>query len=427
MTNRNVVVVTFDSLRADHCGHWGYERNTTPTLDRFAEDGIVFENAISPASRTNPAMAGILTGEPLVARDQVANPENSRRHLDRHTTVAERFSDAGYTTGAFCPNAYSSRYYGFDEGFDTFEDFLFDSGLYQSIFQDHLGDSGFSTLLRNIRNFVRKQEAFKTWDTYVDDIEHWAGDQDDPFFLWAFSLDTHFPYLAPRKHREWSNTFDQYYYNWRANQLINEFEIDISEKERQKLIDIYDDSIRFGDVFLRELEERLSEYDPVFVVFGDHGEAFDERGIYGHFYPSLYEENIHVPYVIYDGKTEATIEKPVSMTTLPEALTRAAGLKEGSPADLTEDWVVATDYDGRNDRNLTAVRTKDWKYMTAVEGDTTDHELYDLESDPVEQSNLFGSGREIEEPLGDLATLRNNHECEILSIRKAGKSVTNTD
>lgn len=427
MTNRNVVVVTFDSLRADHCGYWGYDRNTTPTLDRFAEDGIVFENAIAPASRTNPSMAGILTGEPLVARDQVANPENSRRHLERHTTVAERFSDNGYATGAFCPNAYSSRYYGFDEGFDTFEDFLFDSGLYQSIFQDHLGDSSFSTFVRNIRNFIRKQEAFKTWDTYVEDIEQWASDQDDPFFLWGFSLDTHFPYLAPRKHREWSNTFDQYYYNWRANKLINEFEIDISEKERQKLIDIYDDSIRFGDIFLKELEERLSEYDPIFVVFGDHGEAFDERGIYGHFYPSLYEENIHVPYIIYDGESEATIEKPVSMTTLPKALTRAAGVEEGSPAELTENWVVATDYDGRNDRNLTAVRTKNWKYMTAEEAGTAGHELYDLESDPVEQTNLVGDGEEIEGTLEDLAKLRNNHEHEILAIRRAANTVTSSD
>lgn len=424
--SRNVVVVTFDSLRADHCGHWDYERDTTPTMDRFAEEGVVFENAIAPASRTNPAMAGIFTGEPMIARERVANAENSRRHLERHETVAERFSEEGYATGAFCPNAYSSRYYGFDRGFDTFEDFLFDSDLYQSIFQDHLSDFGLSTLLRNARNFLRKQEAFKTWDTYIDDIEQWAGDQDDPFFLWAFSLDTHFPYLTPRKHREYSSVFDQYYYNWRANQLINEFEIDISEKERQKLIDIYDDSIKFGDVFLRELEERLSEYDPVFLIHGDHGEAFDERGIYGHFYPSLYEENVHVPYVLYDGETQATVEQPTSLTTLPDALARAAGLEEGSPADLGEDWVVATDYDGRTERNLTAVCTKDWKYMTAESGEEVDHELYDLENDSGEQSNLIDCDEEVEESLSKLSQRRNQHEDEILAMRRAAKGLSDS-
>lgn len=134
-----------------------------------------------------------------------------------------------------------------------------------------------------------------------------------------------------------------------------------------------------------------------------------------------------MPYLIYDGESEATVEKPVSMTTLPEALTRAAGLKEGSTEDLAEDWVVATDYDGRNDRNLTAVRTKDWKYITVEEGDTTEHELYNLESDPIEQSNLVESGKEIEEPLGNLAQLRNDHEREILSIRSAVSTISSTD
>jgi len=418
---RNVVLVTFDSLRADHCGRWGYERDTTPALDALAEDGIAFEHAISPASRTNPAMAGTFTGEPLVVRDRVADASHARGHLARHGTLAERLSEAGYATGAFCPNAYASRYYGFDRGFDTYEDFLFDNSLYQDLFEKHLGDSSVVTMARNLRNFVRRQEAFKTWDTYVDEMETWAKSQAEPFFLWAFSLDTHFPYLTPREHREWSGLVDQYYHNWRANQLIDAFEIDLGERERRKLVDIYDDSIRFGDVLLAELQERLSEFDPVVVVHGDHGEAFGEHGVYGHLYPDLYEENVHVPLVVGNVDETATVDGPVSLLQLPAIVERAAGLRDEreSFADFGQDWVVATDYDGRNDRSLTAVRTQRLKYIRADDAEETTRALYDLVDDRHEQQNLVGTDHPADEPLRELADRCVAHEAELLAIEDA--------
>lgn len=414
--HRNVILITYDSLRDDHCS-WGYHRDTTPNLSALADDGLRFENAIAPASRTNPSMAGTFTGEPLVVRDQVANPEYARGHLKRHGTIAERLSEAGYATGAFCPNAYASRYYGFDRGFDTYEDFMFDNNLYQDLFDKHLGDSEVFATIRNLRNFVFRQEAFKTWDSYVDQMEKWARKQSEPFFLWAFSLDTHFPYLTPRSHRQWSSLFDQYYYNWRANQLIDEFEIDISPRERQKLIDIYDDSIRFGDVLIAELRSRLEEFDPVVIVHGDHGESFDERGIYGHFYPSLYEENIHVPLVVGNVDEQGTISEPASLLDLPEMVARSAGVAEGDVAELKHDWTIATDYDGRYDRNITAIRTESLKYLlTEDEGES--REMYNLSDDRGETTNLFHE-HPAAEPLGRLATKRTTHEKEILDIREA--------
>lgn len=418
---RNVVLVTYDSLRADHCGRWGYERDTTPTLDALAEEDVVFEHAISPASRTNPAMAGTFTGEPLVVRDRVADASYARGHLARHGTLAERLSEAGYATGAFCPNAYASRYYGFDRGFDTYEDFLFDNSLYQDLFEKHLGDSSVVTMARNLRNFVRRQEAFKTWDSYVDEMEAWVKSQEEPFFLWAFSLDTHFPYLTPRKYREWSGLVDQYRYNWRANQLIDAFEIDLSETERQKLVDIYDDSIRFGDVLLAELQERLSEFDPVIVVHGDHGEAFAEHGVYGHFYPDLYEENVHVPLVVGNVDETVSVDRPVSLLQLPEIVERAAGVRDdrASFADFGQDWVAATDYDGRNDRNLTAIRTERLKYIRADDGEGTRRELYDLDTDRTEQENLADADHPADEPLRGLTDRRVSHEDELLAIERA--------
>ncbi|WP_321112654.1 sulfatase-like hydrolase/transferase [Halorussus salinisoli] len=433
---RNIVLVTFDSLRADHCSFMGYERETTPTLDTMADNGIVFENAIAPASRTNPAMAGAFTGEPLVAHDRVANPEHSRRHLRRHGTLAETLTRQGYEAIAFCPNAYASRYYGFDRGFDRFEDFLFDSSWYQKLFDRQLAGSSIYTAFRNLRNYVRRQEAFKTWDTYIDEIEQTiAGrDTENPFFLWVFSLDTHFPYLTPRRYRRWSTWFDNYYYNWRCNQLIDQFNVELSAYERQQILNIYDDSLAFGDHLLRELQDRLAEYDPVFVVHGDHGEAFDERGIYGHFYPELYEENIRVPLVVSGKETPSTrVNRPVSLLQLPDLIQAMSTLSEEQALQPEQrralsgnDWVVASDFDGRRNRQLTAVRTKNLKYiLRSANDEPPQRELYDLADDPNEQSNVAET-HAAADALHQLAARRRTHERELLTLRQASNQLTLT-
>lgn len=419
MTQRNIVLVTYDSLRADHCGHLGYDRKTTPNLDAMADDGISFTNAISPASRTNPSMAGVFTGEPLVTRERVSNPEVARRHLDRFGTLAEALSEQGYTTGAFNPNAYASRYYGFNRGFDHFEDFLFSSDRYQSVFERHLSDSSLYTLFRNLRNFVRREEAFKTWDSYVDDVEQWVRSQDEPFFLWLFAMDTHFPHLTPRSHRQWSSLFDQYYYNWRCNQLIDELDVDLSERERQKIVDIYDDSVRFGDALLGELRERLDDFDPVFVVHGDHGEAFGERDVYGHFYPALYEEHIHVPWVVSGVDRTDEIKRPASLLDLPDVVRQAAG---DEVTYSGRDWAIATDYDGRFDRNLTAVRLQEWTYLRAESDGATSAELYDLTDS--EYDDRRGENLPIEAALSNLCTRRLAHEAEQLAIQEYSQGQT---
>ncbi|TKX85348.1 hypothetical protein EXE43_14085 [Halorubrum sp. SS5] len=418
---RNIVMVTYDSLRADHCGYVGYDRDTTPNLDDMAKDGIAFENAIAPASRTNPSMAGIFTGKPMVTRDQVSNPKHAHHHLARHGTIAETMSEQGYSTGAFCPNAYSSRYYGFDRGFDHFEDFLFSSDRYQKVFQKHLSESPLYTLVRNFRNYLRREEAFKTWDRYIDSIEEWVHEQEEPFFLWVFSLDTHFPHLAPREHREWSNLFEQYYYNWRCNQLIDDLDPNLSEKEINKIINIYDDSIRFGDVLLYELQSRLEEFDPIYVIYGDHGEGFGERGIYGHFYPSLYEENIHVPLVV-SGRDipDQQIEYPISLLNLPSLVQDLADPNNGITIPDNEP-VVATDYDGRTDRNLTAIKMGNEKFIRKEKKGETSEEFYDLEKDPGETRDLAGTDKNVEtmELYRTMTRRRNIHETELLGIESA--------
>ncbi|CDK39326.1 sulfatase [Halorubrum sp. AJ67] len=418
---KNIVLLTFDSLRADHCSHHGYDRDTTPNLADIAQNGISFSNAVSPASRTNPSMSGIFTGEHIINRDKISNPEHSKYHLNRHGTFVEELSEKGYSTAAFCPNAYSSRYYGFDNGFDKFEDFMFSSEKYKKLFDRHITESSVYTAVRNLRNLIRKEEAFRLWETYIDNIEQWAEKSNKPFFLWAFALDTHFPYIVPRNQQKWSNLLEMYYYNWRCNQLLDKFDIQISEREKQGIMNIYDDSIRYADLMIKEVKKRLDKYDPVYIITSDHGEAIGERGIYGHFYPSLYEENIHVPLVI-GGNIEQTktIDNPTSLTELYDMVISIS--ETGSISYNPKDIVFATTYDGRRERNLFTYKTKSWKYHYILEDGTEQKKLFNMDGNLVEPENEV-ENEPVSSALGALADRRKSHEEEIIQIRESVKTI----
>lgn len=421
-SQNNIILVTYDSVRADHCGYSGYRRDTTPNLDEMAGEGIDFQRAVSPASRTNPSMSGIMTGEPLLNRDMVSDPEISRDHLRRYTTIAEELSQRGYATAGFCPNAYASRHFGFDRGFDYFEDFLFNSDSYQKLFEKHLSDSGLFTSLRNVRNLLRREEAFRTWDTYVDDIIEWANSQENPFFIWIFALDTHYPYITPRSDRMWSNTWKTYYYNYRCNSLINVFDVELSEKEKEGIIDIYDDALRYGDKLLGELTERLSQHNPTYIVHSDHGEAFGEHGFYGHFYPSLYKECTHVPFIIWkDNIKSKTITKPFSLLETPKIIEQAAE-ENLDEFEVKSQTALSTTYDGRHERNLVSYCVGDYKIISEKSDGEWRNEIYNIAKDPSEENPLTES-QELTKTLRQLSSSRFVHEEEQLEVRHAVQSL----
>lgn len=412
---KNIVHITFDSLRTKQCGFMGYERDTTPYLDQLAAEGTVFDDAVSPAARTNVSMSSSLSGTPILFRERISDPSNSNEHLEIHGTAAEDFKEAGYATGAFCPNAYASSYYGFDRGFDIFEDFLFTDDVYQRVFEKHLGESEIFTTIRNLRNFVQREEAFRTWESYVDDAVKWCKRQKKPFYLWIFSMDTHFPYLTPREYRRWSSLVDQYYYNWKRNKLIGDFDPDLSEKAEQKLINIYDDSILFADALIANLKERLDDFDPIYVVHGDHGEAFGEGGVYGHFHPDLIDANVHVPLVVSgDDIPDQTISEPFSLLGLRSLL---SDIRNDNLLSPSQNYATMSTYDGVRERNLYAVSIGEYKLTIEISEDGELARLYRRSNDPSSEELVPNAEEsEVYEALRDLVTLQQQTEDERLLI-----------
>lgn len=421
------MLITLDSLRADHCSFMGCHRETTPTLDKMARKGLYFENAIAAGVGTPASMIGAFTGRFAPLTDEV-NPKMWRNEFAKRKTLAQVLSKLGYSTGAVVPNTFASSYFGFNKGFQFFQDFLeggskFYERIFEGVFRKNCRTA---FIVRNLTNFLLKREVFTPWEKYYDEIINWVENTKEPFFLWVLLMDTHFPYLAPRKFRKWSNFLSMYYSNWKL-QSVN-FEDKLTEKVKQKLIDAYNDSIRYADEFVRRLLKDLEDYDPIYIVHSDHGEGFGEHGFYMHGFVRnkavcLYEELIHIPLVIYNADIKGRVEEPVSLLGLSPAILEIIGKNDNefpSKSFLNGDsgWVIVRAVE--NGKIKVAVRLKNWKFIT---GQKDVDELYNLENDPNETQNLINDYPELAREMRRIAESHIKHEMELRKIRDKIQSV----
>jgi arylsulfatase len=386
---QNIVLVTIDSLRADHCSFTGYERETTPTLDQLAEEGITFANAISPGPATPQSTPAMFTGNypesggPSIDGSASGRRERIRAHMQNHRTTAERLKEMGYRTAAFTPNPWTSRYFSFDQGFDHFEDFMGEDRS-SSIWEKMLEGSGSTplTALRLVASWIQRANTFKPWESFIDEVQSWIENGSEPYFVWVFLLDVHFPYLTGRGHRTQSR-WRTYEANLRL--YLENQDTPYSDRVHEQLVTAYDDSLRYTDDFLAEIVEQVDQANTSLVVTGDHGEAFGEHGTYGH-HDELYRENIHVPLVVSGGPS-ADVESPISVRSLPQMLTRTA----------TKDWEAVTNMGGKisgsrtEDSEVAAIWGDSWEYIQ----DGPSSEFYYVskdESQLVEDAMLNAAG-----------------------------------
>lgn len=346
----NVILLSADALRADHLSCYGYHRNTSPVLDGLAEESIRFENAYSASSHTREAVPALLTGE----YPDVAIGADYRLATD---TVASTLFQEGFATGGFHSNPFVSRAYGFDRGFNTFDDDL------------HLGQHKLIALaqraldkLRN-RHYARAEEINERSLEWVDSLDG------DRFFLWNHYMDTHGPYEPPRGY---ATTYTDERISDKDAQSLYQRAIkdpkSITDDERQLLIDLYDAEIRYNDMrigeFLDELRERDLLEKSLLIFTSDHGDAFNEHGYYEH--PRyLHDEITHVPLLVRPpGGASSVVETPVSTLDIVSTIEEQLGHRSGfSLLDVDEgDRRVFSQARGENEYSHLrryAIRTKD--------------------------------------------------------------------
>ncbi|HDN83778.1 MAG TPA: hypothetical protein ENG50_05385 [Candidatus Altiarchaeales archaeon] len=413
---RNIVLITLDSVRADHCSFMGYHRETTPTLDRMARRGLYFENAIVASLPTTPSMASVFTATYPTANAVPLIPYEWRKELNIKRTLAELLSEYGYSTGAFHSNPAVSQFFGLNKGFRDFH---------------YLGIEKENPTLNLIKNFfkwLKKEERWAHWEKYYNKIISWIENIKEPFFIWILLIDTHVPYFPPKKYRIWGarSTLYLLYLNYKISKIdwnkeqFNESEDILNKIEKKKIIGAYDSSIRYADEFIKRLWKDLEKYDPIFIVHADHGDGFSEHGFYWH-PPRLYEEIIHVPLVIYNADLKGRITKPVSLLGLAPTILELVKYKNnnfGSKTllDDSEKWVITQA--NVNNKIRLAVRLKDWKYIT---GQKEYNELYNLKKDPQEQENVIDEYPDLVKEFKKIAGRHIRQELEKINIKRAIK------
>jgi arylsulfatase A-like enzyme len=369
-TVENIVLVSIDTLRADHVSAYGYAQKTTPEIDALAARGVLFENAYAPSSWTTPSHASLFTG--LLSSSHGAAQLNAPIRPDV-PLLAEYLKEAGLATGAFVTHLLVADHLGFARGFDSFW------------FQENV-------------------PADKPTDAALEWIKSRRGQR---FFVFLHYFDPHHPYLPPDAYVK---TYDEFCRNERGDfgSLNKLFTGDREARDRVLacLIRRYDDEIRFVDAQIGRLVRQLRDDGlldrTLLVITADHGEEFLDHGSVLHAI-TLYEEQLRVPLIFVGGPTNerkgqrlaARVRLIDVMPTLlellqikPKKAMQAASLLPLLRGEQGEDRdVIAETSDVGPDRmSLNAGR---YKYIyapnsTVFQQPMTD-QLFNLADDPREQ------------------------------------------
>ncbi|MDT3434106.1 sulfatase [Haloarcula sp. 1CSR25-25] len=331
----NVVWVTLDSVRADHTTMGGYERDTTPALQRIAAgaQGRYFDQCISHGRYTRVSSSSMLTGT-YPSRHQIGYGNHAIP--SSLTTVAERFQAQSYQTGLISDNLFVSSALGLDRGFDR-ATCLMPSSL-SELPRTVLQDVGWKTLLEYLVG-LRKHSAGFTPDltkhsrTYLIDsvASEWLSsyENQEPFFLYIHNDQTHRPYPPPLPYRD--EFIDETNLSvgeaseiaFRVHEKLVEIVAngcDLTDDEWDGLVAMYDAALRYVDDWLGNLFEYIQNGpfgETIIVVTSDHGEFFGEHGLLGHKW-ILDETLINVPLVTHglDVETEGVVQHSDIMATL---------------------------------------------------------------------------------------------------------------
>jgi arylsulfatase A-like enzyme len=362
---RNVVLITLDTVRADHLTPYGYARGTVPTLDAFASEAVQFQNALTSCTMTAPSHASILTGMHWGGHGVVTN---GLALFPNNHTLAEILSHEGFRTGAFVSaRSVLGRRFNFDQGFEVFEEG---------------------------RQPQRRARAV------VDEaIEFLDGIGDERFFVWLHLYDAHCPYTPPGRYASMftqgvRSDIDPVLKCGKSHYNL----MDLSTDDVAYLRGLYDGELAYMDGQLRRffahLEDRGLTDETLFVITSDHGEELGDRGKFGHNF-SLRRWEVRVPmWFRWPHLTPRTIDDVVSTTDIVPTIASLLGF--GFPSgvdghdltpllgDDTED-VAASEFSSRPIFSLTApderspnaamVRVGRWK-LIGIEGG--DAQLYEV-------------------------------------------------
>ena len=319
----NLIIISLTNTRKDHIGIYGYNRNTTPNIDYYFKDALVFENVFSPTPWTLPNGVSLFTSL-FPYKHKVVNRFNEKREdinsIPEDKTMAELLGKNNYTTAAFTGGGDYNRIYGFDRGFDDYYDEIAFSGISNNV------DLAIDWLEKNSKN---------------------------KFFLFVQGFDTHCPFTSPDSYNELFDNSNSNldaslcYWNFERNmteksgqyvvykQGVKDKEpvsIILNEEDRQKLVAKYDSSIRYADNSLKRLFSTITDLKldkkTIIVFLSEHGDLIGEHGrfmrtdIRGAFFDSVLNVPLLIkyPYIKKEKRINGLVNLVDIMPTLLSSL-----------------------------------------------------------------------------------------------------------
>jgi arylsulfatase A-like enzyme len=380
----NLLIITIDTLRADRLGCYGYSRDTSPTIDRLAEEGTMFTNVYGQRGLTWPSLTSIMTA----LYPKTHGVLNNQQPLDgKYITLAEILKNLGYRTGAFLANFYYAPNRGFD---------------------------------------IKKGGEIGELDkTVTRDAVEWLDGIDpenDKFFMWVHYKNPHDPYEPPQPFRSY---FDSTYtgpFNGSRPVLDSIYvnKINLSERDIFHLNALYDAEIRSTDSYIARLLDRLEQKglanNTLIVFSSDHGEELYERNHYFFHSCSMYDNVLRLPLIMKFPKVIAAgkvIKNQIESIDITPTILQFLKVP------------LRSEFEGRSVLNLLfeqngsdswfpafaerasaifSIRTPQWKYIYNPDNYHTycsrsdddegsgyliaAEELYDIQTDPHERNNV---------------------------------------
>ena len=411
----NVILISLDTVRADHLSAYGYERDTTPNLRKLAADATVYTRAVAPSDMTLSTHASMFTGlypswhgAHLIDGSEHGSDAIAFPLSEHHVTLAERLQARGYSTAQIAANYwFLGPSWQLHQGFD-----------YYSIFDPSCCVPSPYLVWQRIRgtsshpggNLPTFSSAAEVNGEVFGLLESWKH-SGRPFFLFVNYMDAHWPYAPPApfdtKYPGKDPSFDAARLKAFEKAVIRG-KREVSEEERRHLVSQYDGLMAYLDDQLDRVVSRLKElemYDnTLLIVTSDHGEALGERGMFQHSGHGLYQNILHIPLLIRfpGGRNRGVVDEFVSSVDLMPTVLDAIGAEPArniqgrsllaagtSSGPLYAESYPKTDrikWDPEFRRVERAIFDGHVKYITSTAGK---RELYDLLTDPAESTNLY--------------------------------------
>jgi arylsulfatase A-like enzyme len=375
-----VIIISIDALRADHLGCYGYSRKTSPFIDEFAKESVIFENAVTPRPKTTPSLVSMLSGQ-YPYRHGVRNLNHPLK-----TTIGLPVSlkKSGLNTAAFVSNwVLRPESCGLEKSFDVY-------------------NAKFTQQETNRKNVFQRTAA----ETNTEIFEWLGKNHKQPFFLWVHYIDPHGPYNAPKPH---DDVFHHKNPTLRSAELVPEYQrlatIPVVDglTDIQNYIDQYDNEINYNDQQVGQLIKRLRSLDLVenslVIITSDHGESLGQHDYYFEHGRELYDDCSKIPLIVRFPSSShieggKRVDALVSLMDIYPTVLDVLNINNKPDQDIDgksmlplvqgkssiHDEIFIEHYK-KNEFSKTAIRTHTHKLITF---DDKPSQCFDLKKDPAE-------------------------------------------